>query len=259
MKTRYDYTQSLLSFRGRVLELVSVAFFVALGANLISSGLVMPAESRTWYGWPASYVIAVGSALALLGLGYIILRGRLGLPRTKNPFTGMLLVTEGENNTVAVDGYDFSEKITQYFAGLSENTALKSIWQTGDLHDFQVMRRATPTKGRLTAPQLVREAVEYFVLQKLSLHLSGHFENNPEIADKEIERFGREDIPKILLQNHFLELFSRPMVERAAFSQDQIETPNRVVFQIKPTGEIFEHFELILPAKSTVTSVVSHY
>jgi uncharacterized membrane protein len=90
MKLKYDYTQSLFSFRGRVGELVFVAFFLALGANLVASGLVMPANAKTWYGWPGSYVIAIGSALALLGLTYIVLRGRLELPK-KNAFRGMLL------------------------------------------------------------------------------------------------------------------------------------------------------------------------
>jgi hypothetical protein len=238
MKLKYDYTQSLFSFRGRVGELVFVAFFLALGANLVASGLVMPANAKTWYGWPGSYVIAIGSALALLGLTYIVLRGRLELPK-KNAFRGMLLVGPGKNNTIAVDGYDFSEEITQYFEGLSENKALKDIWQNGELRDFHKGDPAGAAKANLTATKLIREAIEYFVLSKLSLHLSGHFENNPDIEDKEIERFGREDIPKILLQNHFLELFSRPMDEREAFAQDASQPPGKVVFQIKGTGERF--------------------
>jgi hypothetical protein len=263
MKPRYDYTESLFLFRGRLGELCFVALVLAVGTELIAHGLVMSSGEKTWLGWSPSYTIAIGSGLALLGLGYIVLRGRLELPK-KNRLRGVLIVSGKKNNTIAVDGYDFSEKITQYFSGLSENKALKEIWQNGDLSFIHTKATGTGDKGKLTAVKLVREAIEYYVLNSLSLHLSGHFNNNPDIADKEIERLGREDIPKILLQNHFLELFSRPMAEREAFFEDQAPGDlklgefgahfvGKVVYQIKENGERFEHFELILPKKSTVT------
>ena len=264
MKPRYDYTESLFSFRGRLGELCFVALVLAVGAELIAHGLVMSSGEKTWLGWSPSYTIAIGSGLALLGVGYIVLRGRLELPK-KNRLRGVLIVSGKKNSTIAVDGYDFSEKITQYFSGLSENKALRDIWQNGDLSCIHANAAGDDAKGKLTAVKLVCEAIEYFVLSRLSLHLSGHFVNNPDIADKEIERFGREDIPNILLQNHFLELFSRPMVEREAFSKDQAPgvakiyafgaqyIRKNVVFQINEKGERFEHFELILPKKSTVT------
>jgi len=204
--------------------------------------------------WPPLGLIATGSALALLGMGYIVLRGRLELPK-KNAFTGALIVTEGKNNTVAVDGYKFSKEITRYFSGLSENKALRDIWQNGDLSDFQAVDGTAALNGSLTPAKLVQEAIEYFALRQLSFHLSGHFENNPDIVDEGVQRFGREDIPKILLQNHFLELFSKPMVEREAFSKDVAEASDKVVFQMKHTGEMFDHFELILPSKSEVTRI----
>lgn len=158
-----------------------------------------------------------------------------------------------KNGSIAVDGYEFSEEITSYLSGLSENKALRDIWQKGDLNILRPGAGAGAAKDKLTAAKLAREAIEYFALRKLSLHLSGYFENNPDIADVEIQRIGREDIPKILLQNRFLELFSRPMAEREAFSQDQGPVHGKVVFQVKGTGEMFDHFELILPAKSNVT------
>jgi hypothetical protein len=43
------------------------------------------------------------------------------------------------------------------------------------------------------------------------------------------------------------------MDEREAFSENQGPGQRRVVFQIKGTGEMFDHFELILPSKSSVT------
>jgi hypothetical protein len=234
-----------------VAELFFVAFVLAFGAELIAHGLALPSGTKTWLEWQPTYLIAIGSALAILGMGYVVLRGRLELPK-KHALRGVLIVGKEKNNTVAVDGYNFSETITRYFSGLSENKALKEVWQNGDLSDFRAINAVGTAKGKLTAAKLIREAIEYFALQKLSLHLSGHFENNPDINDDEIERFGREDIPKILLQNHFLELFSRPMAEREAFSHED-RAPGKVVFSIKETGEIFDHFELILPAKSIVT------
>ena len=252
MKPRYDYTQSLFSFRGRVAELFFVAFVLAVGAELIAHGLVMPSSSETWLGWTPPYLIAVGSALALLGMGFVILRERIAMPK-KIAFEGMLIVGKEKNRILRVARYDFSEKIFEYFSGLSENKALLSIWQNGNLNHWTGSGEKDPTNGNLTAAKLIREAIEYFVLSRLSLHLSGHFQNRRQAADGEIEVLGRADIPSILLQNHFLELFSRPMAEREAFATSEDRSPGKVVSVWTSSGMMFEHFEMILPAKSAVT------
>jgi hypothetical protein len=125
-----------------------------------------------------------------------------------------------------------------YLAGLSENPALSRAWRDSSLSGMKYLG-----DGRLeivtntAARQLAREAIEYFVLDMLSLHLSGHFENNPRIADDEIVRILREDIPDVLLRNHFLDLFSRPIAERSAFAPLQEFEQGKGVRQPSSTDE----------------------
>ena len=114
------------------------------------------------------------------------------------------------------------------------------------------VRRATSP-----AAKLAQEALEYYVLSELSLHLSDHFDNNPRVSDEEIQRIGRRDIPSVLLDNRFLELFSKPMDEREAFTArgNRVDSPpqGQVVYAMGEGGAIFDHFELILPAGAVVS------
>ena len=100
---------------------------------------------------------------------------------------------------------------------------------------------------------MVREAIEYFALTKLSLHLSKYFVTDRSVQSDSVATIQRRNIPQLLLDNRFLELFSRPMKERAAFQHhhededDLKDQGRRVVYATGSDGELFDQFELILP------------
>lgn len=64
--------------------------------------------------------------------------------------------------------------------------------------------------------ELLAEAVEYLVLDKISTHLTDYF-NEESFAEQNLKVYRREDVPDILLRNRFLETFSRPTEQRPAF------------------------------------------
>jgi hypothetical protein len=97
---------------------------------------------------------------------------------------------------------------------------------------------------------LIREATEYFVLRLLSLHLSAYF-SKPGFKDEDLEKIRRKHIPAIFMQNRFLELFYRPVEERAALADDP--GPRDMVFGYSGSGALFEEFELVLRKKSAVS------
>jgi hypothetical protein len=88
----------------------------------------------------------------------------------------------------------------------------------------------------------------------LSLHLSEYFESERDVAEHTIVRIQRSDIPHILLENRFLELFSKPMEIREAFMDNRAaQSDHKVVYAISEDGALYDYFELILPTGSVLS------
>jgi len=96
---------------------------------------------------------------------------------------------------------------------------------------------------------LIVEATEYYVLETLSTHLTDYF-NQSELDSARLKEFSREDVADIVFKNRFLDTFSRPMRERAAFVRDSPKTSNhmdRVVAFYGSNGVRYSKFDLVLP------------
>jgi len=248
LDSQHRQTESVVSIRANLLELTAVAILIGLGVNLLASGIVLQVN---WSGRP---ILLLGIVVTAVGFGYLVVRTAARMKR-KFSFEGILPVTGKSHDVVAIDRYEFAEDTSRYIRALSaENRALGKAWADNPLSEFNFEKDGLINRKSSPAVKLAREALEYFVLNELSLHLSAHFENNPRIEDDEIVRFGRRDIPSILLENRFLELFSKPMEEREAFSpSDKGPPPHRVVSATGKRGEIFDQFELILPRGAQVS------
>jgi hypothetical protein len=252
LTTHHGQTESVISTRASLLEVVAVAVCVALGVNCLAAGIALQLRFSGWA------LIGLGASLAALGGAYLVARAA---PRINGKFSfeGILPVKGKQHEVIGVNRYEFAEKAARYFRALTfENRALGKAWSENPLSPFDFdFKAGRATRKSSPAVKLVREAVEYFVLEELSLHLSGHFENNPNISEHELIKVGRREIPSVLLENRFLELFSKPMDEREAF----VEPPGRlsefhkVVSATGKGGAIFEHFELILPQGAQVLRV----
>ena len=92
---------------------------------------------------------------------------------------------------------------------------------------------------------LIREASEYYVLDKLSTHIE------TELEDSSIDKtriFDRTDIAELLATNRFLNLFSKPIAERPLFSSG---TRNDQVACCE-NGAMFRRVALQLPKNSKI-------
>jgi hypothetical protein len=234
MRTEYGRKKSLLAARSSFIELAVVVILLSLGVNMIAGTLL------GWFGTHRLLTLAVALAVTLAAFGYMMFRA---VPRDFK-FNGVLVVYGGAHDLVKIDRYRLSEEMVSYFRALAaENKVLLKIWTgnplrpgppTNDPRLGVVEERGVGIKDS-PAVKLVREAVEYFVLQELSFHLDSHFSSNYRVVEDEIARIGRKEIPSVLLENHFLELFSRPMEEREPFAnwggtargQDRLRNWNR--------------------------------
>jgi len=123
------------------------------------------------------------------------------------------------NKLVVVPRYDFSTGISCYLIGaFAENPALMSLWDGEPLYDRQSRTFNEPLES-LESAKLIREVVEYYFISRLSIHLVDYFASEAFHGNK-IQRYSRQDIPQVLLTNRFLDMFSRPMSDRAIFTGD---------------------------------------
>ncbi len=254
MKESHGHTESVISLRASLLELVATAICIALGVHWVAAGLA------TQFQWPGLVWVVLGASLSVLATVYLATRAA---PRINGEFSlqGVLPLKGKDHQVIAIDRYEFAEKLAGYFRGLTaENRALARVWPDNPVTEFfdaeerQAGRRPSP------AVKLVHEAIEYFVLDELALHLSGYFENNPQVDSRELTRIGRREIPSVLLENRFLELFSKPMEEREAFlaeDKDGVTYGDEVVFATGKGGAVFDLVELILPSGTVVSRIDS--
>jgi hypothetical protein len=127
---------------------------------------------------------------------------------------------------------------------------LKSIFIVGKRNVEEV-----PMKLSLASPRacgLICEAIEYYVLNELSMHLTGYF-NDKKFKKENLKEFERNDVPEVLLRNRFMELFSKPMEERPHFVDQSFEKKayGETVLAFSG-GALFEKFQLVLPERSIV-------
>ncbi|SEJ58301.1 hypothetical protein SAMN05216201_11190 [Pseudomonas linyingensis] len=204
----------------------------------------------------------VGIGLSVVSIVILVRRTAIAVNATRS-FDGFFCVNQTTNLLVEVPGYDFSEDMNRSFGALfAENDAPKKLWDSDPLTKTFEYSEVTGTFARRTtaAGQLVIEATEYYLLEKLSTHLTDFF-NKPDFNEDLLTEFSREDVPGIVFKNRFLDTFSRPMHERAAFVDSTMEDKSKVGVvsaSSGPGGVQYSKFDLILPASAAVRRNSDH-
>ncbi len=253
---------SILKSRGAIVELFIAAVILAIGVNLFAAAIA------TFFDSNANALVWLSSALIFLSIG-LIGRRTISTTRVSRTFEGFIYYSGSENKLIEIPRYEISEQLSLYIDGLfAENEAPKKLWDSDPISKtFDRDAKAGVFKKRATAAgQLLIEATEYFVLQKLSLHLSDYF-NRVEVDGHRLEKLTREDVPSVLFKNRFLDTFSRPMQERAAFVDNMLKKKvsfgevgsefGEVVFSYSADGPHYAKFDLVLPSGAKVSRTQS--
>jgi hypothetical protein len=248
-KNTRPIVQGVVISRQNLIDLIVAAILLAFGVNLIAGHILTLALLSP------HLTLVVGIALCLGSVLYLAARlfGRRVGSRTYEAF---LIYDKEKNEITLVPRYAFSEGICRYIQGaFVENPALKALWEKEPLKDlFAVdLDEAAVTRKPQKAAQLLSQAAEYFVLDKLSMHLASYFADE-KFEKQNLRKYCRDDIPEVLMRNPFLEMFSRPMEYRAAFVEDSFREKGRgeVVYKYGSGGAIYDRFDLILPKGSSV-------
>jgi hypothetical protein len=115
--------EAITALRGGLFEIISITVLVALGINLLASGII---SSFRLTGWA---ITMLGGACSLLGLSYLFVKVKPANSR-RFEFHGVLVIDNSkERRVVEIDRYDFSERASEYVKGLTaENKALAKLW-----------------------------------------------------------------------------------------------------------------------------------
>lgn len=186
--------------------------------------------------------------------------------------------------TIPIFRYEFSEQFEETLtAAFLENEALKKYWNDGFIEiknkEEQLASEKNPVlkesiksdvsevgyfsiikvlkdeiKERSKQDKIIIEALEFVLLEQLSLHLSSYF-NNYNDHDKLVKEYTRMDFPEMLLQNRIINLLSTPFEERAIFVKAGMTNhppEGEIVHIYGDDGSRYSKFNLVLPSNSKV-------
>ncbi|MEA3233749.1 hypothetical protein OP492_03650 [Pseudomonas mosselii] len=237
---------TLLKNRGALLQILVATVFLAVGVNLLSSAI---ADSLS--GKPALWGLAT---LLLLTCLIIVAKQTIPSRHVYRKMKGFLVIHSETKELIKVPRYHFSESLKSFFVALfAENTAPKRLWNSDPIEN--AFKDIHTNGGRIReteAGKLIIEATEYYLLEQLSIHLTDYF-GKSKLESKQLQKLSRENIPDIVFNNRFLDTFSRPMRERAAFTTESaVSLDSQAIMCSGPGGIRYSKFGLTLPLGANV-------
>jgi len=254
----------ILTERNSLTNIIIGTIIASLGVNLISESLLQV----FFLGAHIMLIIGIGASLASIWYFMRVMTAKRIQVRN---YSGFFIVDYVDKKVIPVSRYLYSENLSRYLeSACAESQDIKMVLERSvyvpdttikipqeNIDEGRIEReeRAAAVKKLMATPdrRLILEATEYFILRMLSTHLTNYF-SDEKFKEENLTKFEREDIPQVLLENRFLNLFSKPMEERAAsFEGRHVSKSTRGGSGKRATD--FSHFHLILPTKAKVSRI----
>lgn len=238
---------ALLKNRSSLFQVLVATVLLAVGVNLLSTWIAELLQNNFPL-WLPSIVLFLVSA-------FLIVRQSIPSRFVHREINGFVLFKRGDGELIKVPRYKYSSELKLYITGLfAENSAPKLLWDSDPVHNSMEFDIEGNGRFRTTeAGRLIVEATEYYILETLSVHLTDFF-NNSGFSNEKLQEFSRENIPDIIFRNRFLDTFSRPMRERAAFTNEASKSKQHetVVASYSSNGSFYSKFDLTLPSGAKI-------
>lgn len=254
-----------------------------------ASGLTNPAELYQKSDFIVNLILLVVGLFVILGVIIYIGYAYFSKRTIKHSVKAAILFDMKQNRLRRIPDYQFGSEVgLALSAVLLENTAIKRVWEEYPLvrtpqkasqevaaateqssdkepdkkkYNYAAIYQLDNTRREKDDPEpphsanLLREAIEFVLLDMLSTHLRSHFNRLNSVDDlvKTIDIYG---LPDFLRSNKVLKTISTPISERPIFT-DKVkisETPDHVLQRlVGEDGALFYRFELTVPSDSDVT------
>lgn len=232
-----------LKERKSILQIIIVSIILAFGVRFIGQGLSEILEFKKIDN------IYFGLIFVLLAMTFFAINL---FKQKEKEFTirGFIIYDKTTNQIIDIPEYKYGMKLKKYFdASFAENKGLEKVWDKYKVDDYMAPENVT------TGRDLLNQATEYFFINNLSNHLMTYF-NSEKFKSSKLSTFKRNDIPQILFENSFLDLFSKSMDKREAFVdsyEGEVDNPDIIQISSESNGHLYEYFRLTLPKKCKVT------
>jgi hypothetical protein len=255
-----------------VILTIILSFSVGVLASLVAASTIIPTSAI----YVAAILVIATSLLLLAG----DIRNKLAF---EDKLTGVLFIDSAKNELFDVRQYELANNLSRTLAAVkAESRAIYSEWENDPL--VQQMQKVEPNSthtdsehnrkpradvsymgivrveiddDQLTkqkASLLLDEALQFVLLEELSLHLSSYFSNSDS---EQIIELSREDIPSFLLQNRVLNMLSTPIEQRDIFLKafpNHDKRPDGILYSLYGSdGAMYSRFDLTLPKDSKVS------
>jgi hypothetical protein len=255
----------ILTERNSLTNIIIGTIIASLGVNLISESILQ----IFFFGAHIMLIIGIGASLASIWYFIRIMTAKRIQVRK---YSGFFIVDHVEKKVIPVNRYPYSINLSRYLeSACAESQDIRMVLERSiyvpdttikipreNIDEVSIEReeRAAAVKKLMAAPdrRLILEATEYFVLRMLSTHLTNYF-SDEKFKEENLTKFERKDIPQVLLENRFLNLFSKPMEERAAASFEARYVSKNTRGSSGERATDFSHFHLILPTKAKVSRI----
>jgi len=272
-----------LDTRRELGRLLVVAALLAISVNLISSEIStllpepLPLGRVGVLSHPALWLGLVLLVGCLWYLAQVVFRSRV----LGGSFSGFVILNPEDAEIVPVREYELTTELRRALrAVFLENKALEAAWKQHPISRPKPPRPPEPPQPEKPvrgprdgfiavvrreveedteepkAAALLREALEYVVLERLSTHLRDFFEHRSSSKMKLVREYKREDVSSLLLQNRVLNLLCTPIENRIAFADSgnlSSDAGGEVHLIMGPDGQVYSRFDLMLPTDTVIS------
>lgn len=253
--------KELRNARLKVWEILAIAVILGIGSNLVASSLFQMAASE-------KYDLYFGAALIAFPLLWIVYTSFLGR-KHRNEIKIHALIDGETGQPIDIPLLFHSKRMCDIInAAFLENKALQHSWMEYFKREIRITKREHKPKcleiRRLTKSEydssplikdnvIVREAVEFLILEDLSEHLIDHFESE-NIHPKFTQKFTRNDLHQIVLTNSIFRTITEIPQNRESFIGKNIDPNDRIsdVLIAADNGAIYSDLTFNLPKNSKV-------
>jgi len=259
--------EKILAQKKDLVRLFLIAAILGFGVGALASLFAGQHSIPPWS------IVATCALLVLLSVALLLqdLRATLTF---EDEAHAILFLDSALNKLIPVEDYTFSESLHRTLRAVkAESKALHADWDNDPLvprpkakgesvakdesPKYLYVVKMTLDREKTPVPKAVRlleEAAHFVLLEELSLHLSGYFNDRDD--DAFVREMSREDIPDFLLKNRVLNLLSTPIEQRDIFLKtfpDAGTRPEGVICSLYGSdGSVFSRFDLVLPHGSSV-------
>ncbi len=248
-QNRNGFLSELFERRSQLLEFFFAAILLALGMEWLANYI------PTFFNIEYKQCLILGLILTLIPLLYFFICA-LGKRECAREINGFFLYHKDQNKVLNIIRYDFGSNLFRFLkAAFVESSEMKQLWENKSLgfesliskNDKSLMTKASGSRG------IISEASEYYIIYSLSKHLEEYFKQSIFKHNK-LTEFERENLPKALYQNRFMDLFTRDIKQRKCFvkhATDYVDKGGTVTSGSDEKAE-YHRFHLFLPQGSKI-------